>query len=171
MAELKAGVEIERKYIIRMPDVGLFASLDGYSESEIVQTYLTSDPGVTRRVRKRSFGGAIKYYETRKTRIDKMSSIEEEGELTEEEYNSLLPLIMMGTRPIIKKRYTFVYKNQVFEIDIYPEWEKSAVMETELASRESDPEIPEFIEIIREVTGNKAYSNASMSRNFPKEII
>ena len=171
MADLNCGVEIERKYVIRMPDVAMFSSLDGYSESEIVQTYLSSEPGVTRRVRRRCFSDVTRYYETRKTRIDRMSSIEEEGELSEEEYNSLLQLIMPGTRPIVKKRYTFVYKNQVFEIDIYPEWERSAIMETELASREADPEIPEFIEILREVTGDKSYSNASMSRLFPKEII
>ena len=100
-----------------------------------------------------------------------MSSIEEEGEISAIEYEGLLSLIKEGTRPILKKRHTFVYKQQVFEIDVYPEWQKSAIMETELPSREADPEIPEFIEILREVTGDKSYSNASMSRAFPAEII
>lgn len=171
MAELERGIEIERKYIIQMPEVSMLASFDGYTESEIVQTYLSSEPGVTRRVRKRSFPDRTRYYETRKTRIDTISSVEEEGEISLEEYESLLPLIKDGTRPILKKRYTFVYKNQVFEIDVYPEWQRSAIMETELSSRDASPEIPEFIKIICEVTGNKAYSNASMSRLFPAEVI
>ena len=171
MAELGVGVEIERKYIIRMPDLEIIGGQKDYTVSEITQTYLTSDPGVTRRVRKRCFADVTKYYETRKTRIDRMSSIEEEGEISAIEYEGLLSLIKEGTRPILKKRHTFVYKQQIFEIDVYPEWQKSAIMETELPSREADPEIPEFIEILREVTGDKSYSNASMSRAFPAEII
>ena len=43
-------------------------------------------------------------------------------------------------------------------------------METELESREEEVEFPSFIEILREVTGDKAYSNAAMSRTFPAEI-
>lgn len=165
------GIEIERKYIILMPDTEMLSSLEGYTESEIVQTYLSSPPGVTRRVRKRSFSDITRYYETGKTRIDNMSSVEEEGEISADEYEKLLAEILDGTRPILKKRYTFIYKEQVFEIDIYPEWQRSAIMETELPSRDADPEIPYFIKILREVTGDKAYSNASMSRVFPREII
>ena len=171
MAKLGVGVEIERKYIIEMPDIEAISMHEGYTESEIVQTYLYSAPGVTRRVRKRSFDDVTKYYETRKTRIDRMSSIEEEGEISESEYDSMLSLIKEGTRPILKKRYTFIYKSQVFEIDIYPEWQRSAIMETELTSRDDNPEMPEFIKILREVTGDNTYSNASMSRAFPPEII
>ena len=42
-------------------------------------------------------------------------------------------------------------------------------METELDSRESDVEFPDFIEIIKDVTGDKSYSNRGMSHTFPKE--
>jgi CYTH domain-containing protein len=171
VAELGFGIEIERKYVILMPDTEMLASLEGYTESEIVQTYLSSLPAVTRRVRKRSFPDVTRYYETRKTRIDSMSVIEEEGEISFEEYERLSGEIMDGTRPITKKRYTFIYKKQVFEIDIYPEWQRSAIMETELPSRDASPEIPDFISIVREVTGEKAYSNASMSRKFPRELV
>ena len=45
----------------------------------------------------------------------------------------------------------------------------TAIMETELDSREKQVKIPSFIEILREVTGDKAYSNAGMSRRFPEE--
>jgi len=43
-------------------------------------------------------------------------------------------------------------------------------METELPSEDTNTDIPPFIKIIKEVTGIKAYSNASMSRAFPNEI-
>ena len=44
-------------------------------------------------------------------------------------------------------------------------------METELENRESKVKIPDFLEILREVTGDKSYSNAAMSRDFPPEDI
>ncbi|MBR5144843.1 MAG: hypothetical protein IKW53_07320, partial [Clostridia bacterium] len=43
---------------------------------------------------------------------------------------------------------------------------------TYMATREEEQvEIPEFISIIKDVTGDKKYSNAAMSRSFPEEII
>ena len=43
-------------------------------------------------------------------------------------------------------------------------------METELEGEDTAVQIPEFISMIKEVTGIRAYSNASMSRVFPTEI-
>ena len=42
-------------------------------------------------------------------------------------------------------------------------------METELPSRDTEVGMPSFIRIIADVTGDKRYSNAAMSRSFPKE--
>ena len=169
--KIKIGIEIERKYIIKMPSFDILEKQEGYSCSEIVQTYLKSLDGVTRRVRKRSSNNRTRYIETLKVRIDNMSSTETEEELTEQEYLLRLSDSAPDATPIIKNRHVFLYKGQFFEIDVYPQWTKTAVMETELESREKSVEIPDFIEIISEVTGDKSYSNASMSRNFPDEII
>ena len=98
-----------------------------------------------------------------------MSSTEIERELGEEEFSTLAQTILAETRPIEKTRHTFIYLGQTFEIDVYPDWKCTAIMETELPSRETEVKMPKFLEIIREVTGNKAYSNASMSKSFPKE--
>ena len=72
---------------------------------------------------------------------------------------------------IAKTRKSFVYKGQLFEIDVYSEWNSTAVMETELASRNTVVEMPDFIEIVKEVTGIYSYSNASMAENFPEETL
>ena len=167
----KIGIEIERKYIISMPDFNLLRSLDGYNRSDIVQTYLKSIDGATRRVRMRTSEGSSRYYETVKARIDEMSSTEVEREIDREEYLELLKLAREDSTPIEKTRHLFFYNSQPFEIDVYPNWHSTAIMETELASRETTVEMPPFISIIREVTGNKAYSNAGMSRQFPSEDI
>ena len=164
-------VEIERKYVIKMPDLSRIRKEDGYTESGIVQIYISSGEGVTHRVRKRSFGTSVVYTETKKTRIDSMSSHEEEREISEEEFSSLSRKIKEGTRPLIKTRYTFSRNGITFEIDVYPEWSKTAIMETELENREVSVEMPDFIEIVSEVTGERKYSNAFMSSVFPEELI
>ena len=171
MAGFDVGVEIERKYIIAMPRIEDMAAMDGYSASSIVQTYLTAPAGQTRRVRRRESKSGVKYYETVKRRIDKISSEEREREISQSEYEAMLTEIAEGTRPIVKTRHIFKYRSQLVEIDIYPEWSSTAILETELPSRESTVELPEFIRVIREVTGLKGYSNAAMSRTFPSEDI
>ena len=165
------GVEIERKYIIKMPDVSLLMTKDEYTKSDIMQIYITSLPGETHRVRKRAYADNVRFFETRKIRIDNISSTEIEGEITEERFSELSKNILDGTLPIVKTRHTFLYDSHTFEIDIYPNWTSTAVMEIELNGREEQVEIPEFISIIKDVTGDKKYSNAAMSRSFPEEII
>ena len=164
------AVEIERKYIIEMPELQILATQEKYEKSEILQTYLYSLQGETRRVRRRTTGGVTRYIETKKLRIDKMSSTEIERELDDSEYLILLRDADVDATPIEKTRHIFVYEGQLFEIDVYPQWQNTAIMETELKSRTQSVKIPEFIKIIREVTGDKSYSNAGMSRHFPEEI-
>lgn len=164
-------VEIERKYVIEMPDVNLISTQDGYTVSEIAQTYLDSAPTVTHRVRARSYGDKTVYTETKKVRIDKMSVFEDEREVDGDEYAAFLKKRMPGTVTLKKTRRTFIYKGQTFEVDVYPEWTKSAILETELDSRDREVQFPDFIKVIAEVTGEKKYSNASMSHKFPDELI
>ncbi len=163
------GVEIERKYIIKMPDVSLIKGYTDYTESEILQIYLPSEKGETRRIRRRVYGDKTVCTETKKIRIDGMSSTEIEREISPAEFENLSLEIKQGTVPITKTRYTFKSEGQLFEIDVYPRWKKTAIMETELENRGKQVKIPDFIEIVREVTGNREYSNAAMSRSFPPE--
>ena len=140
-----------------------------YTKSDILQIYLPSDMGETHRIRRRVYSDRIKCTETRKIRIDKMSSTEIEGEISQSDFDLLAKNPLEGRTPIEKTRHTFIFKGQTFEIDIYPNWKNTAIMETELSDREKLVTFPSFIEIIREVTGNKAYSNAAMSKSFPDE--
>ena len=165
----KCGVEIERKYIIALPEPAGLSVLPEYTVSKIEQTYLDAPVGVTHRVRRRDYGSRVEFFETKKLRLDKMSSVEEEREISKEEYLELLKATKDGTHTIRKTRHTFVYQSQCFEIDVYPEWKRTAILETELRDREERVAFPPFIRVVREVTGIKDYSNASMSHAFPDE--
>ncbi len=166
---MKNSIETERKYIICMPDISCMAAEKDYSVSSITQTYLSSPSGVTNRVRKRVFKDKVSYTQTKKIRIDKISAYEDEREISENEYSALLLDVKQSTTPVIKDRHTFSYLGQLFEIDIYPQWSKTAIMETELDDKEKEVVMPPFIKIVREVSGLRGYSNAAMSASFPKE--
>lgn len=166
-----SGVEIERKYIINMPNLEMIRRQEGHTESEIEQIYLSSANKETRRIRKRDFKGRIEYTETVKTPIDFMSSAELEREINAEEYELLKTDALPDRCPVCKVRHTFLFGEQLFEIDIYPQWKNTAVLETELRNRNCKVDFPPFIKIVREVTGDRSYSNAAMSKSFPDEDI
>ena len=167
---MKDHIETERKFIISKPDIDVLRAQPEYTSSDIVQIYLMSSPRVTHRIRSRTCLGKTVYTETTKMRISGMSAYEDEREITEAEFVSLSEQIDPDTTPIVKTRHTFVLGGQLFEIDVYPNWQTSAIMETELEGEDTAVQIPEFISMIKEVTGIRAYSNASMSRVFPTEI-
>ena len=167
---MNKGIEIERKYIIKMPSVERLREMPGYTVSDITQTYLSaSGDGVTERVRMRAYAGGVRYYHTVKRRIDGMSSVEEEGEIERSEYESLLLRRDEGSRPIEKTRHTFSHGGMTVEIDKYRAWDNIAVLEVELPSRDVLPTLPDFIEILFDATGNFALSNASLAKHFPSE--
>lgn len=163
------GLEIERKYIIEMPSPSDLAACESYTVTPILQIYLPAAEGETRRVRRRVMPDRVAYIETLKIRVDSMSSTEIEGEITEAEFALLASAPLEGTTPIEKTRHSFLYLGQLFEVDVYPQWQHTAIMETELSDRDTLVEMPPFVKILREVTGIKAYSNAAMSRSFPSE--
>ena len=168
---MKSGIEIERKYVIKIPKLDFLRTLDGYTESDIVQVYLPSVGQNTSRIRKRTADGVSVYTKTEKRRIDEMSALETESEIDAAHFAELMKNPRRGSAPIIKKRVTFIYDSGLFEVDIYPNWQRSCIMEIELSDKDASFSFPPFIELVREVTGEKAYSNSSMSMSFPKELI
>ena len=162
-------IEIERRFIIKIPPLEIMRQSDGYTESEIAQIYLDSGSNLTHRIRSRKSAGNTAYTETKKIRIDRMSAIEDEREISEGEFYELIKKQKVGTVPVRKTRHTFHFEGQLFEVDIYPNWKKTCILETELKNKDERVLFPYFIEIIEEVTGDKTYSNVQMSRRFPQE--
>ena len=67
-------------------------------------------------------------------------------------------------RQIRKTRYCLMHENQYFEIDIYPFWNDKAILEIELSDENSKINFPENIKIIKEVTDDENYKNASLAK-------
>lgn len=162
--------EIERKFLIKYPDVVKLASLENCRKVDIIQTYLQSPEGVERRVRQRGLDGSYIFTETTKRKVTDVKRVETERRITEREYLSLLNEADTDLHQVRKQRYCLMENNNYFEIDVYPFAKETAICEIELASEEQKFFIPEFIEPIKEVTGDKAFSNRGIAEEIPFEL-
>lgn len=165
------AIETERKFLIRYPDAEILAEAIG---SEIEQIYLSPecDSGFDNdRVRKRVYEDKISYTRTRKKRISLASAIEDEKEISREEYEKLSLNIEAGSNKIIKTRYVLPYRGFDFEIDVYPFWNDRAVLEVELPGEDTEFTFPTGISVIKELTGDKRYSNHALAFCVPNEEI
>ena len=156
--------EIERKYLIAYPDTAWLESLPNCKKVEIIQTYLTAPENEEIRVRQRGADGNFVYFKTIKRMISGLKRVEIETRLSQEEYLSLLMEADPERRPIRKTRYCLTYDGQYFEIDLYPFWDDQAIVEIELSDENADVRFPKEIQIIREVTDDESYKNASLAR-------
>lgn len=163
-----SGLEIERKYLIELPDEKLLKS--SRDSSEIVQTYLTGGiGGGSERVRKRVYAGVPVYTHTRKHKINLLSREEHEREISKGEYDELIKRADPQRKPVYKTRYCLEYAGQLFEIDVYPFWSKRAVMEIELEREDQPVSLPPEIEVVCELTQDKRYTNSAIAKLIPPE--
>ncbi len=161
--------EIERKYLIEKPDEALLDSLPNCRKVEIMQTYLKTDDEETR-IRQRGCKGSYIYTITNKKTISPIKRIENERRITEREYLTYLSQADTSVHQIRKTRYCLSYGGKYFEIDIYPFAKERAICEIELLSEEEKFDFPPFIKVIKEVTGNKEYSNYSFAKTLPQDM-
>lgn len=155
------GYEIERKFLVGMPDT---ASLEIRRKIGITQTYLKKgENDAQRRVRRITDGDSEIYTYTEKLFLTAVTRREMEYEIDGAEYSRLVTQADDSLKPIIKTRYCFEYKNQLFELDVYPFSDSLAVMEIELETEEQEIYFPENVSVIKEVTGDSAYSNANLA--------
>ncbi len=164
--------EIERKYLIRYPDIKTLQTQKGVEQWEIVQIYLTvSGPGETRRIRQVVSGGEIKYYKTFKKHLTSLTNEEDEGEIDQLEYIHLCQEQQPGCKPVGKTRYRIPYEGHILEFDIYPFWNDRAILEIELEREDEGAAIPDYVQIIRDVSTDPAYKNRSLAENVIYEEI
>ena len=162
-------LEIERKFLIRYPDLAALEEKPNCEKVEIIQTYLRSTGDTEVRVRQRGKDGKYMYYRTKKTRVSETERTEIERRISQEEYVGYLMEADPARRPIRKTRYCLTENNCYYEIDVYPEWKKQAILEVELRTTDQEIIFPQDIKVIREVTADKTYGNHSLAADMPEE--
>lgn len=160
------GFEIERKYLIAMPER---AFLEACERSEITQTYLVGEENTTERVRKRVYRDKCEYTHTVKRKLNNMRRIEDETEIDAAAYEQLLTRADPARRPIQKIRHCFMDDGRLWELDVFPFWSDRAFLEIELTDEQDAFRLPPGIRLIRELTDDPRYTNAALSLKIPEE--
>lgn len=165
-------MEIERKYIILKPSEELIHQFEQCQRSYIFQAYLKPEKNAPcRRVRKRGTDNeGFKYYYTEKTDVSFGERIEIEREISEQEFLTLLNEKDESREPIEKERICFKYFSQLFELDIYPFSEKYATLEIELDDINQSVTLPDFLEFVKDITGDNSYNNYQLAKKRKIEI-
>lgn len=161
-------LEIERKFLIAYPDLAMLEAMPNVKKIDISQTYLDPDSGNNMRVRQRGSDGSYSYFLTSKKDISPTVRIEDEIRISKGEYKAHLEHASPSARTIEKSRYCIAHNGSYFELDIYPFWNDRAVLEIELLDADSPVDIPEWVNIIKEVTGDKRYGNFELARTVGK---
>ncbi len=165
-----ANIEIERKYLIRLPDLAFLRTVDGCRVREILQTYLNplpDEPKTERRVRTITENGEVTYVYTQKSPKGYLSRYEDERNVTGEEYETLR---RDASTELRKTRYAFPFAGHVMEIDVYPSefggeiLDGHAILEVEMNDPNETVEFPDFLEILREVTDDRRYHNKTIAK-------
>ncbi|MBR4711442.1 MAG: AAA family ATPase [Clostridia bacterium] len=161
--------EIERKFLIRYPDVTWLEKQPNCHRVEIIQTYLASEDDQDRRVRQRGENGTFLYYETVKRTLPDGQAVELSRRISDREYLSLLLDADTTRRQLRKTRYCMTYGMQSLKIDLYPFWHRQAMVQLHMRDAEEPVRFPPELELIREVTGIREYKNSSLALKIPEE--
>ncbi|MDE6132859.1 MAG: hypothetical protein K2G04_05740 [Oscillospiraceae bacterium] len=148
------SLEVERRWLVKIPD-----NIDGFPFHTIEQAYLSPESGFQGRIRR--WDDRFIYTEKARTGSSAVR-IENEREITEDQYNEYKKHVILNT--IKKKRYIIPYGGLKFEFDIFENTVESgyAIMEAELPDETVQVTMPDFIEVVAEVTEDSYYTN----RNF-----
>lgn len=161
--------EVERKFLIKMPDLENLNKLGNVQKVEILQTYLkNNENGEEVRVRQRGDGETFMFTKTTKRSLSGLKRVELERKITAEQYLKELMNADINLHQIRKTRYCISYKHTYLELDVYPFWKDKAILEVELINENDDFQIPDWIEIIKEVTDNDLYKNHSLAKYLGK---
>lgn len=159
--------KIERKFLIEKPTQEDINNMGCSSASNIIQTYLVKkDENVERRVRQKgNKEEGFTFYYTEKRDVSNVERIEKEYKITPDEYVAYLSEADTSLHQISKVRYCFIYKNQYFELDAYSFSEEYALLEIKINDIDEEVELPPFIKLVKDVTGDKNYRNSSIAKN------
>lgn len=156
---LPQPIEEERKYLVEIT-----GELPDCIETDITQTYLVGEPGSEIRLRRRMCDGKFVNIHTVKKNISPTEELITERQVGNSLYESLLTQADPYRTTIRKKRKSFIWKGQFFELDTYTSpREGLMILETKGIRHHNELRLPPFLKIVEDITGNKAYYNYNLA--------
>lgn len=157
-------MERERRFLVKSRE-GAIKWPVKYESIEIEQHYLLGAPGETERIRRRGQHGSWIYTHTIKRPRGHGQSEEIERQITPRDYAALLMRVDPSRHPISKFRICFLWEGRYFELDTFNSPRpKLEILEIEVDSLDEKIDLPPFIDLEREITGDPAWSNHALAR-------
>jgi len=165
-------LEIERKFLVKPPKS--WSTLEEIFENlvdvkRITQTYLKPkgdepSPRVRKTVEGLTGETQTVYHFNQKKPVDTGTHEETEREISQKKYNEYLKEPYPGKGSVEKTRFVFDYNDQIFELDVFKGSLKGlAILEIELKDKNQTVELPPFLQIIKEVTKDKSFTNFALA--------
>ena len=166
-------IKKERKFLVDNIDFDeLFENIK-FEKCYITQYYIDaymdniSTNNKERRLRKVIYGDVVDYYDSSYIREENgVKKIEWECKLSKNDFEKIIYNSKIISE-IKKKRYTFVYDRQYFKLDIF---ENFSMLEIRQMSENNELNIPDGIELIKEVTNNIDYQNINLGNEKTKKL-
>ena len=157
---LPQPIEDERKFIVSIDE-----SLPDAIVSDITQTYLVAEPGCEVRLRRRQWsGGKVVNVHRSKKAISDTEEIETERRIDNNLYEQMLQQADPYRQTIRKRRQSFIWKGQHFEIDTFSEPVNDLViLQSKGVAEQESVKFPPFIKVLEDVTGNSQYYNYNIA--------
>ncbi|KAI5638503.1 AAA domain-containing protein [Phthorimaea operculella] len=161
----------KRKFLVKAP-IPADTEFPPFQDFDVVHNYLQSDVRKAQaRLRKRGQKGHWSYIHTIRKIHPTGQTVEVRTQLTHRDYLNLLPQRDDAHFTIFKKRRCFIYNNQYYQLDIYrqpthPRCRGLILLETYSAYENQEQllaSLPPFLTIVKEVTGDPAYSMYNLS--------
>lgn len=152
-------IQKQQKFLIDEKNMAkILSSISITKKIRIEQTYLSLEEECC--VRKMSDQEASIYYEiSKKDTKDLETRIKTMRKLSEKEY--LKAISQTVFQPIIKDRYSFVYHNQYFKMDVFHNLDL-CLLEIEQTGEQKIAQLPEGIQVLDEVTKDPRYRNFAL---------
>lgn len=158
--ELPCTIEQNKKYIVRIA-----GEMPECIESNIIQTYLVAEPDCEVRLRRRSWDGKQVNVHLTKKRTSDTEELITERQVTNALYESLLQQADPYRQTIVKKRQSFIWKGQYFELDTFETPNPGLkILEAKGIACGEDVNLPPFFEIVEDITGNTKFFNYNLAR-------
>lgn len=166
----KKQVKRQEKYSVDLKETNLQYIREHGKEAIIEQTYLQSEPGIEKRLRKVTFNDSVSYlFSVYKYLANGEKVIVFEKQVDKKIYDSLLEFKDDRYDTIHKTRYYFTYNGEYFYLDIFANNNDIGVLEINVLKDEVVM-IPEFVAAIDNVTRDESYYNKVIALKERKEL-
>uniref|UniRef100_A0A6A7G682 TRPL translocation defect protein 14 isoform X3 n=1 Tax=Hirondellea gigas TaxID=1518452 RepID=A0A6A7G682_9CRUS len=161
----------KRKFLVENSPDNFPAGIK-YQDYDVEHNYLVTSDKTQARLRKRGQFGTYAYTWTVRFPERHGQSLQLRRKITGREYITVRGSQCDSRRnTVCKKRRSFIYKNQYYELDTYTSCQPGLMLLEAYIPANADVNLPPFLGVVREVTKEKEYSMYNLAlKDHPKTI-